>query len=189
MQMDQLKSQEEKIERNMMKDSLNHIKQDLQQMVRKQEMLANKGCPPPPEVSLPLSVVTLFFLFIMSFSGLLRLLNFLHLCYNAPGRPDRFHHLLQDVTRSCCEKVLLKWSGPKQGPTVFPVRLSIFNHLFFKRLDTNQTYFYSSNFQRVKLWAHIISVLYLLKGIYRIYDVISVASGRHDVMNAKKPSK
>ena len=48
--MDQLKSQEEKMERNMMKDSLNNIKQDLQQMVRKQEMLANKGCPPPPEV-------------------------------------------------------------------------------------------------------------------------------------------
>ena len=48
--MEAFNKQEEKTERAMMKDSLNHIKQDLQQMVRKQEMLANKGCPTLPEV-------------------------------------------------------------------------------------------------------------------------------------------
>ena len=35
----------------MMKDSLNTIKQDLQMMTRKQEMLNQKKCPPPPEVA------------------------------------------------------------------------------------------------------------------------------------------
>ena len=109
-----------------------------------------------------------FLLFITSFSGLLRLLNFLHFCYNAPGRPDRFHHLLQDVTRSCCEKVLLKKFSKifKILKDFSPVRLSILIIYSSKRLDTNQTYFYSSNFQRVKLWAHIISVLYLLKNVF-----------------------
>ena len=100
-----------------------------------------------------------FLSFITSFSGLLRLLNFLHFCYHAPGRPDRFHHLLQDVTRSCCEKVLLK-----KFSKIF--KMSILIIYSSKRLDTNQTYFYSSNFQRVKLWAHIISVLYLLKNVF-----------------------
>ena len=49
--MEAFNKQEEKTERLMMKDSLNNIKQDLQQMVRKQEMLANKGCPTLPDVS------------------------------------------------------------------------------------------------------------------------------------------
>ena len=49
-QMDAFNKQEEKTERLMMKDSLNNIKQDLQQMVRKQETLANKGCPTLPDV-------------------------------------------------------------------------------------------------------------------------------------------
>ena len=50
--MEAFNKQEEKTERLMMKDSLNNIKQDLQQMVRKQEMLANKGCPKLPDVSI-----------------------------------------------------------------------------------------------------------------------------------------
>jgi len=46
-----LHKQEEKIRAEMMKDSLNTIKQDLQMMTRKQEMLNQKKCPPPPEVA------------------------------------------------------------------------------------------------------------------------------------------
>ena len=49
--MEQLHKQEEKIRAEMMKDSLNTIKQDLQMMTRKQEMLNQKKCPPPPEVA------------------------------------------------------------------------------------------------------------------------------------------
>ena len=44
------KRAEEKRDRAVVNDSLNNIKQDLQQMVRRQEMVANKACPPPPPV-------------------------------------------------------------------------------------------------------------------------------------------
>jgi len=67
-QMEAFNKEEEKTERAMMKNSLNHIKQDLQQMVRKQEMLANKGCPPPPEVS---CVSSTFFIFATMLQGAL----------------------------------------------------------------------------------------------------------------------
>lgn len=50
-QIEQLRKQEDKIRDEMMRDSMNTIKQDLQMMTRKQEMLNQKKCPPPPEVT------------------------------------------------------------------------------------------------------------------------------------------
>ena len=55
--MDAFNKQEEKAEKLMMRESLNHIKQDMQQMVRKQEQMASKSCPPPPQVAYSIQLI------------------------------------------------------------------------------------------------------------------------------------
>jgi mannose-binding lectin 1 len=67
-QVEQLQKQEEKIRAEMMKASLNTIKQDLQMMTRKQEMLNQKKCPPTPEVA---CVSSSFFVIISLIQGAL----------------------------------------------------------------------------------------------------------------------
>ena len=121
-------------------------------------------------------------------------INFLHFRHNAPGCPDRFHHLLQNVAGGCGEKVLLSFgrtnhfSGNRISLQKF-FRVSDYlivcydsDHrlyyffIFFKfsnhtKINYKKAY-YSSNFQRVKLLGPIFFLKYIKQKSKRVFSTI-----------------